>query len=53
MLEKAEVDLDIYKCKVKALESIIMELGGSLPQEEELAMITARQKEQEAIEEKP
>lgn len=43
LLEKAEGELDIYKCKVRALEEIIMELGGALPQEEELtAAIIAR-----------
>jgi len=31
LLEKAEADLDLYKCKNKAFEQIIMELGGSLP----------------------
>lgn len=40
LLEKAETDLDIQKCKVKALEEIIMELGGSLPKDEEMALIT-------------
>jgi hypothetical protein len=42
LLEKAEADLDIQKCKVKALENIIMELGGALPQDEEIAQMTAR-----------
>jgi len=31
LLEKTEAELDIQKCKVKALENIIMELGGDLP----------------------
>jgi kinesin family protein 5 len=31
LLDKCENDLDIQKCKVKALEGIIMELGGNLP----------------------
>ena len=31
LLEKAEGEIDIYKCKVAALENIIMELGGSIP----------------------
>lgn len=47
LLEKTEADLDIFKCKVKALESIIMELGGSLPQDDEIALMSARQKEEE------
>lgn len=42
LLEKAEADLDNQKCRVKALEGIIMELGGSLPKDEEMALITAR-----------
>lgn len=42
LLEKAEADLDIQKCKVKALEGIIMELGGALPNNEEMAEIAAR-----------
>lgn len=36
LLEKAEAEVDIQKCKVKALESIIIELGGSVPKDEEL-----------------
>jgi hypothetical protein len=44
MLEKAEGELDIYKCKVKALEGIIIELGGEIPKEEEIAKITEKAK---------
>jgi hypothetical protein len=36
MLEKAEADVDIYKCKVRALEGIIIELGGEIPKYDEL-----------------
>lgn len=46
LLEKAEADLDIQKCKVKALENIILELGGSVPKDEEMALITERQREE-------
>ena len=42
LLEKAEAELDIQKCKVKALEGIIMELGGSVPKDEEMAEIAER-----------
>lgn len=42
LLEKAETELDIQKCKVKAFEGIIMELGGALPNNEEMAEMTAR-----------
>lgn len=31
LLEKCENDLSISVCKVKALENIIMELGGEVP----------------------
>ena len=37
MLEKAESDLGLSKCKIKAFESVILDLGGSLPKDEELA----------------
>ena len=46
LLEKAEAEWDISKCKVKALENIIMELGGNLPKDEEMAIIAARQREE-------
>eukprot|EP00347_Sterkiella_histriomuscorum_P007099 403350261 len=46
LLEKTEGDLDIQRCKVKALEGIIMELGGALPNSEEMAEIAARQREE-------
>jgi hypothetical protein len=36
MLEKAEAELDIQKCKVKALEQIILELGGDVPRDDEI-----------------
>lgn len=34
LLEKAEAEVDIQKCKVKALEQIIVELGGEVPQDD-------------------
>lgn len=34
LLEKAEAEVDIQKCKVKALEQIITELGGEVPQDD-------------------
>ena len=37
MLEKAEAEIDIQKCRVKALESIITQLGGKIPQDEDIA----------------
>jgi hypothetical protein len=36
LLEKAEAEVDIQKCKVKALGSIIIELGGTVPKDDEL-----------------
>ena len=42
MLEKAEGEVDIYKCKVRALEGIILELGGEVPREEDLAKMTEK-----------
>jgi hypothetical protein len=42
LLEKAEADLDIQKCRVKALEGIILELGGTLPKDDEMALMTER-----------
>jgi hypothetical protein len=41
MLEKAEADLDIQKCKVRALEAIVLELGGELPKEEDITKLTS------------
>jgi hypothetical protein len=41
MLEKAEAVLDIQKCKVRALEAIVLELGGELPKEEDIAKLTS------------
>jgi kinesin family protein 5 len=48
LLDKAEADLDIQKCKVKALESIIVELGGEVPREE---LLQAKIVQQQIMEE--
>lgn len=38
LLEKAEAEIDIQKCKVRALEKIITDLGGEVPKNvEEIA----------------
>ena len=37
MLEKTEAELEISKCKIKALEGIIVDMGGTLPKDEEMA----------------
>jgi kinesin family protein 5 len=37
MLEKAEAEIDIQKCKVRALESIILSLGGEVPRDDVIA----------------
>ena len=42
MLDKAEAELDIYKCRVRALEGIIVELGGEVPKEEEIAKMVEK-----------
>ena len=34
MLEKAEAEIDIQKCKVKALEKIITDMGGIVPKDD-------------------
>jgi hypothetical protein len=38
MLEKAEAEIDIQKSKVKALEKIILSLGGDIPKDEDIAL---------------
>ena len=47
LLEKCEHDLDIQKVKVKALEAIIIELGGELPKDEQIALMNQKEKEEE------
>jgi hypothetical protein len=37
MLDKAEGELEVSKCKIKALEVIIVDLGGTPPKDEEMA----------------
>ena len=37
MLDKAEVEIGIQKCKVRTLEGIIIELGGEVPKDEEIS----------------
>ena len=37
LLEKAEGELDITKCQVRTLQSIIINLGGELPKDEDIA----------------
>jgi hypothetical protein len=37
MLEKAEAEIDIQKGKVRALEKIIISLGGTVPRDEDIA----------------
>jgi hypothetical protein len=44
MLEKAEAEIDIQKCKVRALENIVRELGGEIPKEEDFAKMQEMQK---------
>jgi hypothetical protein len=46
MLEKAEQDLETSKCKTKALEQIILDMGGNLPKDEEMALLAAKQQEE-------
>lgn len=48
LLEKAEADLESHKHRVKALESIITDLGGSLPKEEEFEALEERQRDLES-----
>ena len=37
MLDKAEAEIGIQKCKVRTLEGIIIELGGEVPKDEEIS----------------
>ncbi len=53
MLEKAEADVDIYKCKVRGLEAIIMELGGEIPKDEDFAQQLIIAKEEDIPEDAP
>jgi DNA-binding response OmpR family regulator len=46
LLEKAEAEVDLQRCRAKALEGIILELGGALPRDEEMAAIAERQREE-------
>ena len=48
MLDKAEVEIGIQKCKVRTLEGIIIELGGEVPKDEE---ISKRAKEEQRLKE--
>ena len=48
MLDKAEAEIGIQKCKVRTLESIIVELGGVVPKDEE---ISKRAKEEQRLKE--
>jgi kinesin family protein 5 len=36
LLEKAEKDCEVQKCKVKTLEKIILDLGGTIPKDDEI-----------------
>ena len=47
LLEKAEKDLEISKFKIKALEKIIIDLGGTLPKDDELETEIMKEKEEE------
>jgi hypothetical protein len=48
MLDKAEAEIGIQKCKVRTLEGIIVELGGVVPKDEE---ISKRAKEEQRLKE--
>lgn len=39
LLEKAEAELDVQRCRVRTLEGIIKGLGGDVPGEEEVARL--------------
>ena len=45
LLERAEAEIDVQKCKVRALESIITKLGGEVPKEDEIARLAEEYKE--------
>lgn len=49
MLEKAEAEIDIQKCKVKTLESIIVSLGGKIPRDDDI--MKQMEEERKALEE--
>jgi kinesin family member 5 len=47
LLEKAEAEIDMQKCKVRALEQIIKGMGGELPREEDMQKMSEAIKEAE------
>jgi len=52
MLDKAEAEIGIQKCKVRSLEGIIVELGGVIPKDEEISKrAMEEQRLKEAVEE--
>jgi hypothetical protein len=50
LLEKAEGEVDLLRCRVRALEAQVLSLGGEVPKDEDINAMMS-QKEMQAVEE--